>query len=437
MAEAVFMPKQGQSVETCIITQWYKKKGDKVSPGDLLFAYETDKAAFEEEAKLEGILLEVFYNEGDEVPVLSNVAVIGSKGESTREFIDGPEQTTQSVDDKNEAGVKKIDDKAAKKSAAGNGDDKKGADASTAEDIRISPRARKMAKENGISLSIVSATGPNGRIIVRDIEDYMNSQTKEGLAAQDLSASQKKTVPSSHLKLTESPDAVIKALSNVRKIIAKNMLASLQNSAQLTHHISADARAIMKLRNQVKEGQHSENIPNITLNDMVSYALVKTLLKLPEINAHFSSESIKYFKKVHLGMAVDTDRGLMVPVLRDADDYSLRGLSNKLKELAQSCRSGKIDPGLLQPEAGSFTISNLGAYGIEMFTPVLNLPQIGILGVNTITYRPGDTGDGTIGFIPVIGLSLTYDHRAIDGAPASNFLKELKNAIENFEGTLD
>ena len=215
------------------------------------------------------------------------------------------------------------------------------------------------------------------------------------------------------------------------------MQASLQNSAQLTHHLSADARAILKLRNTVKEKQLNGNFPNITLNDMVCYALIRTLLKQPELNAQFSPDSIRTFNKVHLGMAVDTPRGLMVPVLKNADDYSLRGLSSQLKQLAESCRAGNIDPELLQSEAGSFTVSNLGAYGIELFTPVINLPQIGILGVNTIVYRPGDTGDGIIGFIPVIGLSLTYDHRAVDGAPASNFLRELKIAIENFDTSVD
>lgn len=151
------------------------------------------------------------------------------------------------------------------------------------------------------------------------------------------------------------------------------------------------------------------------------------------MNAHFMGDSLKLFDSVNLGIAVDTERGLMVPALRNANDYNIEGLSRRLKTLAADCRQGNIDPDLLSSEAAGFTVSNLGGFGIEMFTPVLNLPQTGILGVNTITYKPADTGDGTIAFIPHIGLSLTYDHRAVDGAPASAFLQEVKKSIETLE----
>jgi len=213
------------------------------------------------------------------------------------------------------------------------------------------------------------------------------------------------------------------------------MFSSLQNSAQLTHHLGADARRILDLRKKIKQEKESANLPDITLNDMVCYALVKALVKMPSINSHFMGDSIKIFNKVHLGIAVDTERGLMVPVLKNADDYSLRGLSVQLKALSDKCRKGNIEPDLLKSEAASFTVTNLGLYGIELFTPVLNLPQSGILGVNTITHRPVDIGGGIIGLIPFIGLSLTYDHRAIDGAPASAFLREVKQQIENFDDT--
>ncbi len=422
MAEAVFMPKQGQSVESCIITQWYKKKGDRVETGDLLFAYETDKAAFEEEARNGGILLEIFYAEGDEVPVLNNVAVIGEKGEDTSTF--KPEgMIPQEI--KQEA--VKISE-----STPGIPDIKEALSRDEGKKLKISPRARNMAGEHGISLSSLRGSGPNGRIIVRDVEKYiLSTSDAKGIRRTQEPVSRFSSVPA------DGKDAVDEPLSNIRKIIARNMKASLENSAQLTHHLSADARKILALRNEIKTKASSENIPNITINDMVCHAVIHVLLKTPGINAHFLGDHIRKFSKVHLGIAVDTDRGLMVPVLRNADDLSLRGLSSHLKSLAEACRSGKIDPELLNSEAGSFTVSNLGSYGIEMFTPVLNLPQAGILGVNTITYRPSDLGDGTIGFIPVIGLSLTYDHRAIDGAPASAFLKTLKDQIENFQTPID
>jgi pyruvate dehydrogenase E2 component (dihydrolipoamide acetyltransferase) len=144
-------------------------------------------------------------------------------------------------------------------------------------------------------------------------------------------------------------------------------------------------------------------------------------------------DNMKYFKKVHLGVAVDTDRGLMVPVLRNADDLSIQGLSNQLKEIAALCRNGNINPDLLSSEAASFTVSNLGNYGVEMFTPVINLPQAAILGVNTIVPRPKDLGDGVYAFVPFIGLSLTYNHQALDGGEATRFLKQIAVEIENLE----
>jgi pyruvate dehydrogenase E2 component (dihydrolipoamide acetyltransferase) len=166
---------------------------------------------------------------------------------------------------------------------------------------------------------------------------------------------------------------------------------------------------------------------------MVCFAVIKALIKHPDANSHFLGTTIKKFKKVHLGIAIDTDRGLMVPTLRNADDLKLSDLSSRLKELANSCKKGNVDPDLLASESASFTISNLGSFGVELFTPVINLPQVAILGVNTIIHRPADIGNGAFGLIPVIGLSLTYDHRALDGAPASAFLREIKNEIEKLE----
>ena len=166
---------------------------------------------------------------------------------------------------------------------------------------------------------------------------------------------------------------------------------------------------------------------------MICWCVIKALKKFPEANSHFLDDRIKTFNKVHLGIAVDTPRGLMVPAIKNADDMDLVTLSKELKSVAEACRKGNINPELLQSSAASFTVSNLGAYGVEMFTPVINLPQAGILGVCTILHRPADLGNGVFGFIPVIGLSLTYDHRAIDGGPATLFLKEIKEQIERFK----
>jgi len=189
----------------------------------------------------------------------------------------------------------------------------------------------------------------------------------------------------------------------------------------------------LEARQKVKsQAASNKNQQDITLNDMVCWCVIRALEKFPEANSHFLGDSIRTFNKVHLGLAVDTPRGLMVPAVKNADDMDLVTLSKELKSAADSCRKGGINPELIQSTAATFTVSNLGNYGVEMFTPVINLPQAGILGVCTIINRPANIGNNIFGFVPYMGLSLTYDHRAIDGGPATLFLKEIKDQIEKF-----
>lgn len=434
MATVVIMPKQGQSVESCIITEWNKKKGDQVTKGEVLFAYETDKASFEEEASVDGVLLELFYGAGDEVPVLTNVCVIGTPGEAADAF--RPVSTT----------IKEAIPETATEHHLTTESAPKGIDP-VGETGFVSPRARHLADKEGRTLEGIKGTGPKGRIIEQDVLAMIASTPKTTPLAKKI-AGQEQLQPSltgsglggsvtAKDLTTSNPvysnDFEIKKLTNMRKMIAKAMVNSLQNSAQLTHHLGADARRMLDLRKKVKKANDNGYPVNITLNDMVCFAVVKALRKFPQANAHFLGDSVKYFTKIHLGIAVDTDRGLMVPVIRNADDLSIQGLSNQLREVVASCRKGAVNPELLSSEAASFTISNLGNYGVEMFTPVINLPQVGILGVNTIVPRPKDLGDGVYAFVPFIGLSLTYDHQALDGGEATRFLKQIAIEIENLE----
>ncbi|MBR0393900.1 MAG: 2-oxo acid dehydrogenase subunit E2, partial [Alistipes sp.] len=192
----------------------------------------------------------------------------------------------------------------------------------------------------------------------------------------------------------------------------------------------------MELRKAAKVAMEEGRLSTkITLNDLVCYAVVKTLMQYPNVNSHFLGDSMRLFHKVHLGLAVDTERGLMVPAVRNADELSIVELAERLKEVASACRKGSIDPDILSSEAATFTVSNLGGYGVEMFTPVINLPQSAILGVNTIVPRPKDIGGGVYAFVPHIGLSLTYDHRALDGGEATRFLKQIATEIENLDIT--
>jgi pyruvate dehydrogenase E2 component (dihydrolipoamide acetyltransferase) len=419
------MPRQGQSVETCIMGQWYKETGEEVRTGELLFSYETDKATFDEEAKADGILLVRFFEAGEEVPVLTEIGFIGETGEKVETKAQAQAEV-QGKDTEENSGdeTPKVIEFSVEPGLL------------SAERIAISPLARNIARQLGIDVTGITGTGPQGRIIARDIEAVARlSSSGIGQSARpeksDTPAEKVRTDRNVLSVQRKTADFEIKPLSNMRKLIAKAMHASLQNSAQLTHHLSADARNLLAARKKFKSDFESgKSGDNITINDLVCFAVIRALKSFPLVNAHFLGDQLKYFSKVHLGLAIDTDRGLMVPSLRNADDFSISGLSARLRQLATECRKGNINPDLLNPEAASFTISNLGNYGVEMFTPVINLPQTAILGVCAIVPRPVDIGDGVYAIVPVIGLSLTYDHRALDGGEATRFLAEIRNQIE-------
>ena len=423
MAIPVLMPRQGQSVESCILGQWYKSVGEEVNEGDILFSYETDKASFEEEAKEDGILLATFFEEGDEVPVLVNVAVLGNKGESFDEFNPNAGTSTSSVTEGADTELVEVEEKPKVVEFEVEAD-------SPNKRIRISPLAKKMSEKLGVDFRILKGSGPHGRIIARDIETAEKG-IKETIQ-QPVITKTLKTVTQPTVNLESGDDFDVKSSRNIRKLIATAMHQSLQNSAQLTHHMSADARKLLKLRKKFKKEITDGTVSqNVTINDLVCFAVIRALKIFPQVNTHYHGDKMKWFKKVHLGLAIDTERGLMVPAVKNADDLSITGLSYQLQQVATQSKSGNINPDLLNPATATFTVSNLGNYGVEMFTPVINLPQTAILGVCTIIPRPKEIEEGVYGFVPMIGLSLTYNHQALDGGEATLFLAEIKNQIEN------
>ena len=215
-------------------------------------------------------------------------------------------------------------------------------------------------------------------------------------------------------------------VKGVRKLVAARMLSSMQTTAQLTMHTSADARAVLAARKKFKD---SADRGGITINDLVLYAVAQTLVKFPELNAYWLGDKLVQFENVHLGFAVDTPRGLMVPVIRFANKLSLDEISVEAKRLSAACIKGAIDPDALK--GGTFTVTNLGAAGIEMFTPVLNAPEVGILGICSVQPKPVMKKDGGVEFIPHMGLSITFNHCATDGAPAGRFLAAMREALAN------
>ena len=446
------MPKQGQSVESCIVSEFKKKVGDSVKVGDILFGYETDKATFEEESQVEGTVLAIFYKDGDEIPVLSNVMVIGQPGESFAEFAPNAagavsaSQADHSVAPPSQAGPLPLHPRADMASES-----ETTPTATTATPgAPASPRARKLAEEKGVNLDAVAGSGPGGRIIERDVlaaavplsglakakmaEGGMVAGAGSGLAGT-VKGGDLKTWKPNHTDIPgEGTEFETVKMSNMRKLIAKSMYNSLQNSAQLTHMLGADARKIQALRKKAKKALEEGKIDaNITINDFVCFAVIKALQKFPNVNSHCLGDAMRLFKAVNLGCAVDTERGLMVPVIKGAEALDIISLSKELKKAADACKKGSFNPDLLAAEAGSFTVSNLGGYGVEWFTPIINVPQSAILGVGTLVPRPKLNADGQYEFVPFLGLSLTYDHRAIDGGEAMKFLKQVATEIETLE----
>ena len=425
MATPVIMPRQGQSVESCIITSWAKKVGDEVKEGDILFSYETDKSSFDEVAQVSGTMLAILYGEGDEVPCLENVCVIGNAGEDVSAFAKGGEAASAAAAEAPKAEAAPAAEAPKAEAAATKAENTDGR-------VFVSPRAKLLAEKTGVDYTLATPTGPDGRIIERDIQALLDKGVQAAPKAE--------AAPAAEVPKTEAAPAAPAAeyedvkLSNVRKVIARSMHDSLANSAQLTLNTSFDATSIQKYRAGVKANAEAMGLQNITLNDIVVFAAAKTLVDFKDLNAHFLDDKIRLFKDVHMGIAVDTPRGLLVPTVFNANHLSLNDLAKESKAVINEAKEGHINPDKLA--GASFTVTNLGSFGIETFTPVINPPQVAILGVCGIQTRVRAGKDGSVETYPAMTLSLTIDHRAVDGAPGAKFLKALATNLEHFEQLL-
>ena len=438
MATPIIMPRQGQSVESCILTEWKVSVGDAVAEGDVLAVIETDKASFDLESTAAGKILALFWEADDDVPVLANVAVVGEDGEDTDPF--RPEgQASASVAAELEStaippapAVSQASGEPVAAPVAG--------PVSIGASSGVSPRARKLALKHGLDPETIQGSGPEGRVIERDIEATLAGRPRLSATARSRSLSEDLEAPargsglagmilSKDLKVPGSVEgAEISPVKGIRKVIADRMIESLQNTAQLTLHTSFELTQAQAYRAQRLEAGQSK----ISLNDIIAHGIVKALQAHPELNAHFLGNRIATFEKVHLGVAVDTERGLLVPVIKNASDLSIEQISAEVKKLAGACREGSISPDNLS--GGSFTLTNLGMLGVENFTPVLNAPEVAILGVGGIALKPKRTESGAIEYVDTLPLSLTIDHQGVDGAPAARFLQTLVEKLEENPG---
>ncbi len=447
MATIVVMPQLGNSVESCIIVEWMIAEGDTVAVDQTLASIETDKSTMEVPSTAEGTVLKLLWEEGDEVPVKDPLIIVGAPGEDISGLVPGGEGASESV----EAAAAPGQAAAAPEQAAP-------AFATERATGAVSPRARALAASSGVDASaIAEGSGPHGRVIERDVAAAIAAGPTLTSAARAAGVSATEgtgiggrvSVADAHRAPEASAPAAVPApapaadfpgastsspLKGVRKVVAKRMMESLTTTAQLTLNTSANAAGILALRKKVKNADEALGLNKITLNDLVCFAVSRTLPKYPVFNAHLEDGVLTEFEQVHLGFACDTPRGLLVPVIRSAQSLGLKAFSDEAKRLAGAAIDGTLSPDYLG--GGTFTVSNIGSFGIETFTPVINLPQTAILGVGAITPRPVLAPDGAVGVQQRLNLSLTIDHQVIDGADGARFLRDLVAAIENIDVTV-
>jgi pyruvate dehydrogenase E2 component (dihydrolipoamide acetyltransferase) len=422
MATPVEVPKLGNTVEECLIAKWRKHKGEQVSAGEVVAEIETDKATFEVTAPADGTVLETFFEEGALVPVFTNLFVIGQAGESVDAF--RPQGAATPATEAAPAAAPeapKVERQVAQPAPA-------------ASSGPLSPRARRFAAEHDFHPASVTGSGPAGRVLEEDlrqqyhesprVSSLANKRIEEGMEIGGAGSGTGGMVLSGDLV---APGPAATRMSGIRGTIARRMRESLATTAQYTLHTSANAGGLLLLRAKVKA---STGVPDININDLVTFCAIQALIDVPDVNVEFIDGKIYKHREIHLGFACDTPRGLMVPVVRNAHQLTAGELSVKMKELTAQAVQGTVSPDDLT--GATFTVSNLGGLGIESFTPVLNPPQVAILGVDSIQLKPVRR-EGRIEFIDAIGLSITLDHQVIDGAPGARFLKVVKEKIENVE----
>ncbi|MDR2185984.1 MAG: 2-oxo acid dehydrogenase subunit E2 [Treponema sp.] len=444
MAHILIMPRQGNTVESCIIVDWKVKEGDPVSADTTVCEVETDKAAFDVPAGADGSVLKILHAAGDDVPVLEAIAVIGQAGEDWAAALGKagpggaasvPPADTAPVQASRAAETVPAAVKAAPPgTAAGEG--------------HASPRARNLAAKEGLPLAGLGGSGPGGRIIERDVAAALEQRPLLTAAAKAAGGAVPAAgsglggrVTLSDLAAGTFPAAADAGegaiadtpIKGIRKLIADRMYQSLAESAQFTLNGSASAVRMQELRSRMKASGEDLGLAKITVNDLILFAVSRLLPLFPFMNAHKTGDILRTFERVHLGVAVDTPKGLMVPVIRNANLLPLRQISSEAKRLAAACQGGGVKPDELS--GSTFTVTNLGSLGVTSFTPVINIPEVAILGVCGIELKPVEARDDACGvrFEPHIGFSLTINHQVVDGAPAARFLKALGEAVANID----
>ncbi|MHB9031644.1 MAG: dihydrolipoamide acetyltransferase family protein [Anaerolineae bacterium] len=456
MAVKFLMPKLGQTMEEGTIVEWLKQEGDQVGRGDELCEVESDKAVLPAESTAKGVLLKILVQKGGKAPVLAPIAIIGAPGEDISALL-AETGAAPAAESKAEAQPETVPAEPTAEQATAETAEAVQVEAPELPAVRlfVSPRARKLAQEQDVNLARVKGTGPEGRIVEKDVLNFLASQP----AATPLARKEAEelriplsTIAQPGVKVTAemvrsaavaAPTAsaitmpvaapalatgTLTPMKGVRAIIAQRMGASSQQTAAVTLFTTVDATEFVAAREKLKDAFAKELGFNIGFNDLLAYIVARGLSEFSYMNVHLEEGGIRQMGDVNVGMAVDTERGLLVPVLRQANLKSVKQLAIEFRALVERARVGKCLPDDLS--GGTFTITNLGMYGVDEFTPIINMPEIAILGVGRIRQEPAVV-NGQIVIRQMMRLSLTFDHRVVDGAPAARFLQGLSRYVES------
>ncbi len=450
--ERVTMPALGESVTEGTVTRWLKQEGEQVALDEPLLEVSTDKVDTEIPSPIAGILSKILVGEDETVPVGADLAIVGGEvsGGSAQQSApeepapqapepapqapepapQAPEPAPQAPEPAPEPSAPTSPQRSVPTAPAAPADDDPAS--------YVTPLVRKLAADHGVDLAALTGTGVGGRIRKLDVLDAAEA-AKKAPAPAPAPASPAPAAPAVPAAPTPRPEPVVSAkrgttekMSRLRKVIAARMVESLQTSAQLTAVVEVDMTRVWVQRAAVKEDFAAREGAKLSFLPFICLAAVETLKQYPTLNASLDGESVVYHGAEHLGIAVDTERGLLVPVIKDAGDLNIAGIARKISDLAERTRLNKVTPDELG--GGTFTISNIGSNGSILDTPIINQPQVAILGTGAIVKRPvvvrDDIGHDTIAIRSMMYLCLTYDHRIVDGADAGRFLSALKSRLE-------
>ncbi|MDQ3603706.1 MAG: 2-oxo acid dehydrogenase subunit E2 [Actinomycetota bacterium] len=433
----VIMPKMGDAMEEGTLLQWLKSEGEEVSEGDPIAEIETDKVTLELEAEDAGTLAQLIASEGQEVPVGEAIAFIQGEGEEVPERSEGGGEAEEEAEEGGEEGgggaqATATETEAPEEEETGGQE----ADGRADGHFRASPIVRRLAEENDLDLSKIDGSGPAGRIVERDVRAAMESgtaqRTEDGVAAPEQPQAQQAEMegfqPARMPEPTEEPGTQLVEPTRMMQVIGERMTESKQHVPHFYATVEVRMDATMALRKQLNEQLEEEGV-KLSVNDFVMKACAVALRSYPNLNALYTTRGVELHEKVDMAMAVALDQGLITPVIRDIGSKGLAAISQESKDLATRARDGKLQPDEYQ--GGTITVSNMGMFGIESFTAIINPPQAAIIAVSSIAKRPDYDENGQVVPASMMKLTLSADHRIANGRDGALYMAEVKRVLEN------